>query len=78
MSDHLNVVAPFSGAREDWASGAAFLRELADRFERGDILEMVVVYNDRVEKVFESFGHFDDRWRLLGALEYAKNSVHAN
>jgi hypothetical protein len=57
---------------EEWKSAAAYLRELADRFEKGEISEAVVVFNDRENNCFESFGHFEDRWRLFGALEYAK------
>lgn len=56
----------------EWESAAKYLRELADRFEQGEISEAVVVFNDRENSCFESFGHFEDRWRLLGALEYAK------
>jgi len=56
----------------------AGLIDLADRFEAGDITECVVVFNDREEAAFASWGSFDDRWRLLGALEYAKAGVHQN
>lgn len=58
-----------------WNVGADFLRELADRVEAGEIPDIVVVYNDLTEKCFASYGHFEDRWRLLGALEYAKLSI---
>jgi hypothetical protein len=58
-----------------WNAGADFLRELADQMEAGEISEMVVVYNSLTERSFASFGHFEDRWRLLGALEDAKQSV---
>lgn len=61
-----------------WADAAKFLRELADRFEAGEVTEAVVVYNDSSDKHYASWGHFDDRWRLLGALEYAKGGVHQN
>lgn len=59
----------------EWASAAAYLRELAERFERGEISEAVLVFNDRENTCFESWGHFEDRWRLLGALEYAKQTA---
>lgn len=59
-----------------WKEAAEYLRELADRFESGDITECVVVLNDKVGNHFETWGHFDDRWRILGAIEYAKNTVH--
>lgn len=57
---------------EEWRSAAKYLRELADRFENGEVSEAVLVFNDRENTCFESWGHFEDRWRLLGALEYAK------
>lgn len=63
---------------DDWAEAARWLRELADRFEAGEIAEAVCVVNDRADNSFVSFGHFEDRWRLLGALEYAKASVNKN
>lgn len=66
------------GRAEEWASAANYLRNLADRFEKGGISEAVIVFNDRENSCFESFGHFDDRWRLLGALEYAKSALHRN
>lgn len=60
-----------------WRTEAAdILREYADRIERGEISEIVIVCNDRENSNFERFGHFNDRWRLLGALEYAKAAVH--
>ena len=63
---------------EEWSAAAADLRELADRFEKGEISEAVLVFNDIENTRFESWGHFEDRWRLLGALEYAKGSLHNN
>lgn len=63
---------------EEWKRAAEYLRELADRFERGEITEAVLVFNDKANSCFESFGHFDDRWRLFGALEYAKGSLVRN
>ncbi len=73
------TVVPYEDARrEDWATAAAFFRDFADRFERGEISEAVLVYNNREDTCFESWGHFEDRWRLLGALEYAKSGVNSN
>ena len=63
---------------EEWSAAATHLRELADRFEKGEISEAVLVFNDIENTRFESWGHFEDRWRLLGALEYAKGSLHNN
>lgn len=54
---------------------ATALREMADRVEAGDIRDVVVVADDQGAKVFWRVGTFDDRWRLLGALEYAKGKL---
>lgn len=54
---------------------AAALREIADKVESGDIRDVVVVADDQGDKVFWRVGTFDDRWRLLGALEYAKGKL---
>lgn len=63
-------------ATREWrASGAELLRELADLVENGDVSEFVVVTNRLDEGCFEARGHFEDRWRILGAIEYAKQSV---
>jgi hypothetical protein len=69
----INAVDPERVDRNKQA--AAYLRELADRMERNEILDIVVVFNDKEARGFESFGDFQDRWRLLGALEYAKAGV---
>lgn len=55
---------------------AEYLRELAERMDRGEIKDCVVVFNDMENKAYERYAVFEDRWRLLGALEYAKDSVH--
>lgn len=60
---------------DDWAEAAQWLRELADRFEAGEIADMVCVINDRERNRFVSYGLFDNLWRLLGAIEYAKATV---
>lgn len=63
---------------ERWKAAAEYLREMADRFENGEITNAVLVFNDKENNCFESWGHFDDRWHILGALEYAKAGVHRN
>lgn len=60
---------------EDRAELAQYLRDLADRYESGAVTELVVAGNDRDEQCFFQRGTFADRWRLLGALEYAKISA---
>jgi len=72
-------IVEFAHPREEsWLEAAKYLRGIADRFEAGEITEAVLVFNDRDGGHFENWGHFDDRWRLLGALEYAKAGVHNN
>lgn len=79
MSDNVTPISLVDPARQAWRDeGADMLREIADRVASGQIKELVVVYRDGEDNVFASLGHFEDRWRLLGALEYAKNSVHHN
>lgn len=51
------------------------LRELADKVENGDVREIAVVADDQGDHVFWGMANFDDRWRLLGALEFAKSKV---
>ena len=52
------------------AENAATLREYADRVERGEISNLVLVCDDRENYHFERFGMFRDRFHMLGALEY--------
>lgn len=65
-------------ARPGSPESASALRELADRVESGDIQNVVAVYRDVDANVFTSIGKFDDRWVLLGAIEYAKTQVFEN
>ncbi len=46
--------------------------------ESGQITEIVLVasFNDADGAVYASRAEFKDRWRMLGALEYAKNAIH--
>lgn len=69
----VSAVSPEVAQRN--AEAAAFFREFADRFEAGEILDCVVVWNDLAEKGYGTWGDFRDRWRILGALEYAKQGV---
>ena len=64
--------------RERRRSDAMKLREYADEVEAGDISEFVFVANRKSDGCFMAHGSFDDRWRILGALEYAKTTVHEN
>jgi hypothetical protein len=79
MKPELKVVDAVDPARVKRNKEAAeYLRELADRWENNEILEMVVVANDKEGYCFESYGNFEDRWRMLGALEHAKSGVFNN
>jgi len=81
VSDNVTPISvvPIDADKLDWCLSAAnTLRDIADQMEAGEISEMVVVYNSLTERGFVSFGHFEDRWRMLGALEYAKQSVSDN
>lgn len=60
---------------DERAEMARYLRELADRYETGAVSELAIVGNDREENCFFQRGAFADRWRLLGAIEYAKATV---
>lgn len=53
----------------------ATLREIVDRFERGEISEIVIATSDRVNYDYRTYGHWQDRWRLLGAIKNAKMKV---
>lgn len=51
------------------------IREFADQIERGEIIEWVFVANDRESQCFVNSSKFEDRWRMLGALEYARGPL---
>lgn len=74
----LTVAKITDAKREKREDDAAKLREIADRVERGEITEFAIACNDRENNCFMVTGSFEDRWRLLGALEYAKTTVHEN
>lgn len=63
------------GISEADKAAAVYFRELADRIEAGDIGNISVVFNDKGENVYERFGHWNDRWAMYGALEYAKSAI---
>ena len=54
------------------------LSECLEMAKRGEFLDVVVVgnVNDADGLGFYRAAKFEDRWRLLGALEYAKDGVH--
>lgn len=68
----MTPIKPVDPRAPNWAENAQYLRELADRVESGAVTELVIVYNDRERTCYASYGFYGDRWRMLGALEYAK------
>lgn len=71
----LSIVSPLDDPerRRKWNDADEQLREIAEQCERGELTDVAVVYAKRDEKVVASWGEYEDRWRLLGALEYAKS-----
>jgi hypothetical protein len=57
------------------ADAAAEIRRIADLVESGEVRDIVFAYDHRGEKAFTKYGLWDDQWRLLAALEYAKSAV---
>lgn len=71
----MSVVEIKRPSDDRWLKDATYLRELADRVERGEIPEFAVALNDKENDCYEKYAAFADRWRLLAALEYAKDAV---
>lgn len=62
--------------RKAWAEQ---VRQMADLIEAGEVTEYVIVANNPTQQHFMRIANIIDRWRLLGALEYAKDAVnHTN
>lgn len=74
----MKVVNISDAGVEKRRANAARLREIADEIESGDIADFVFVANHLKCGAFMVLGAFEDRWRILGALEYAKSTVHEN
>lgn len=70
------TVLKLADSTAEWRqSGADILRELARGVEAGEITEFAIAAHNTGDNCYEAWGHFADRWRLLGALEYAKSKV---
>jgi hypothetical protein len=69
MSDKLVQLATVKKGDPEFV---ATLRQIADRFEAGEISEIVVITNDRENFDFRTYGDWQDRWRMIGAIENAK------
>lgn len=62
-------------AKQHGAEIAATLREMADEAEKGAVSGLVVVAQLRDKNQYWTHSHFEDKWRLLGAIEYAKGEI---
>lgn len=56
----------------------SLLEEYLDKAKKGEVFEIVIAasVNDEQGIAFTRSTVFEDRWRMLGALEYAKMAVH--
>lgn len=52
------------------------LREIADDVESGAVGDFSFVADNLRDRNFMALTTFDNRWTLLGALEWAKSKVH--
>lgn len=66
----------FSRVTDEDRKFAQYLRGLASRIDSGEVTDCVVVFNDRENACYERYASFNDRWRILAAIEYAKDAVH--
>jgi len=76
MTEKLSVVTAVDPARvERNTNMAESLRKLADRALKNELPDLCVIFSDRESRGFVSFGDFEDRWRLVAAIENAKHDV---
>lgn len=61
--------------REGDAEAANSLRAMADKIESGEIRDWLFVADDLEERAYYSTSLYEDRWRLLGAIEFAKCKI---
>jgi hypothetical protein len=52
------------------------LEEILEWARAGHVCDIVVVGNHAEDGEFFRNANFEDRWRMLGALEYAKDAVN--
>lgn len=71
----MKLVSIADAGAEGRKANADEIREMADAIERGDIIEWVMVANDRESQVYLNHSKFEDRWRMLGAFEYARSGL---
>lgn len=75
MSGPISVIPIDTERLAKWRAAAGWLRDFAERVEAGELRNVVVIWDDATEPGVGTFGEFEDRWRLLGAIEYAKGAV---
>lgn len=68
-------VVSLSEHRRGDPDAARTLRDLADKVETGEVVDVIVVGNNINECCYETFAIWDDRWRMLGAIENAKSRI---
>ena len=74
----ISVVTPIDDPelrKKKWGEAADYLRDLAVKCETGELTDIVITYCNRDEKVVGAWTMFDDRWRIIGAMEYAKSCL---
>ncbi len=76
MSAPISLVPVDAERLAKWRKAADWLRDFAERVEAGDLRNMVIVWDDATDPHVGVYGEFEDRWRLLGAIEYAKTVVN--
>ncbi len=69
-------IVSFNKAKHGKPDVADYLRDLADKVENGEVTDIVIVANNTADNCYMRFANFDDRWQMLGAIEYAKDAVH--
>ena len=69
-------VVSFARAKNGKPEVAEYLRELADMVDAGDVTDIVIVANNVSDNCYMRYANFDDRWKMLGAIEYAKDGVN--
>lgn len=60
---------------ESRKADAQVLRDLADEVERGDVTEWVIAGNHRKDGYYFTSAGFEDRWRMIAAIEYARGKA---
>ena len=69
------IAAIADAGAEERKANAERLREHADMVESGAIGDYVIVADCVRDRVFMATASFKDRWRILGAIEYAKAHI---